>query len=293
MSVASVGVGDDLASLALATAEAMDEEAFRCSGVAELLRALQTTPDCTVILGEGLSTPDLVEVVETAVKLAPDAAVVVVMRDPYSSRAEALLAAGAHEVVADDLFAGGALQQIIRRARIRNEYLRKLRDASLTDPLTGLLNRRGYLQWTEQALRLADRMRLGCLIMLLDMDDLKKINDRAGHRTGDQALCALAQAIRQALRASDAAGRLGGDEFAVTALGAGADDAEKMVERIRAHLQSRSAAALQRSIGDDLPLDFAAGWVAYRAGSGIALEALLDAADVHLYAEKTARAMKA
>jgi diguanylate cyclase (GGDEF)-like protein len=293
MSIASLGVGDDFAALAHAAAEAMEEEAFRCSTVAELLRALQTTPDLTVILGEGLPSADLLETVETVVKLAPHAAIAVVTPDPWSSRAEALLAAGAHEVVTDDLFAAGAVQQVIRRARIRNEYLRKLREASLTDPLTGLLNRRGYLQWTEQALRLADRMRLGCLIMLLDMNDLKRINDRAGHHAGDQALCALAQAIKQALRASDAAGRIGGDEFAVTALGAGAEDAEKMVERIRAHLQSRSAVALPRSIGDDLQLDFAAGWVAYVASSGIELEALLDAADVHLYAEKTARAMKA
>jgi diguanylate cyclase (GGDEF)-like protein len=83
------------------------------------------------------------------------------------------------------------------------------------DPLTGLLNRRGFFR--DLARAVAYRARYGTPIALLvvDLDDFKPINDQYGHEAGDKALVHVATLIRNNVRASDSVGRLGGDEFAV------------------------------------------------------------------------------
>ena len=96
----------------------------------------------------------------------------------------------------------------------------EVRAQSLIDPLTGLHNRRGFFVLAEQQLRLAQRGRLGMLLLFADVDDLKGINDRAGHAAGDRALQAVAIVLRETFPESDILARLGGDEFVVLAIGA-------------------------------------------------------------------------
>ena len=88
---------------------------------------------------------------------------------------------------------------------------RTLHALALTDPLTGLLNRRGI---QDQASRLLAR-RTGGEIIFLDLDGFKAINDRFGHAEGDNALVTVAGALLETFRAADAVGRIGGDEFLV------------------------------------------------------------------------------
>lgn len=111
-----------------------------------------------------------------------------------------------------------------------------LRNEVLTDPLTGLLNRRAFDQNLEHALRQWERHHRSFALILSDVDHFKLVNDRFGHLVGDQVLQGLAQRIRTSLRRSDLAFRIGGEEFAVilpeTALKAGTEVAEKLRRRI-------------------------------------------------------------
>ena len=84
---------------------------------------------------------------------------------------------------------------------------------AVRDELTGLTNRRGFLTLADQQLKLALREKLPLLLVFIDMDGLKAINDKLGHAVGDRALVDLGDVIRETFRESDVIGRLGGDEF--------------------------------------------------------------------------------
>ncbi len=111
-----------------------------------------------------------------------------------------------------------------------------LRNEVLTDPLTGLLNRRAFDQNLENAFNQWERHRRTFVLVLGDLDYFKLINDRFGHLVGDEVLRSLAQRMRHALRRSDLAFRIGGEEFAIllteTSIQAGAEVAEKLRRRI-------------------------------------------------------------
>lgn len=93
----------------------------------------------------------------------------------------------------------------------------RLQELSITDELTGLLNRRGFISVGGSQLELAGRMGKTLLLFYIDLDDMKWINDNLGHAVGDQALIEAADTLRETFRKSDIIGitRLGGDEFAV------------------------------------------------------------------------------
>ena len=121
-----------------------------------------------------------------------------------------------------------AVMFIRRRLRTAEERLREL---SELDPLTGLLNRRGFgAALTDTLARTGPSQRTVPLV--LDLDHLKRLNDRHGHVAGDQALQLLARRLRGALRADDHAARIGGDEFAFVTRVAGEEDAERLADRI-------------------------------------------------------------
>ena len=114
-----------------------------------------------------------------------------------------------------------------RQARVRLAHrLGDLRRSALLDPLTGVLNRRGL----GAALARHRANRLG--VFLLDLDQLKRINDRHGHATGDAVLQELARRVKESVRPSDLVARIGGDEFAVIAPGAGPRETKTIAQRL-------------------------------------------------------------
>src|SRR5467141_2181387 len=94
----------------------------------------------------------------------------------------------------------------------------ELGSLALTDELTGLYNRRGFLALAERQLKLGRRSGRGMLLFMMDLDRLKQINDSFGHFEGDRALKHTAHALEETFRDSDVVARLGGDEFAVLAI---------------------------------------------------------------------------
>jgi diguanylate cyclase (GGDEF)-like protein len=149
------------------------------------------------------------------------------------------------------------------------------RQEVLLDPVTGLTSRRGFFELCPTYLKLvrcaADQRRV---LFFFDLDGLKKINDCHGHAAGDQAICAVAAALRATFRTSDLLARLGGDEFVALATMTPAQ-----IERVRAEMASR----LQER-GSGKALGVSIGVAEYVKGES--LDALIGRADEAMYREK-------
>ncbi len=156
--------------------------------------------------------------------------------------------------------------------------LQRERLSAATDSLTGILNRRGLEQRLETALAAAQEARVPVSLVVIDCDDFKEINDRAGHEFGDALLREVADVLTGALPDGADAARLGGDEFVVLLPGAGADEAEAMGRRLRTLL-------LEGLIDAGFPLRISAGVSTYPF-DGAKPSSLLRAADQALYAAK-------
>jgi two-component system, cell cycle response regulator len=156
----------------------------------------------------------------------------------------------------------------------------QLADLSETDPLTGLTNARGLSDHLEAELARLRRYHGPLSLLLLDLDGLKGINDRYGHRAGDDAIRCLGEVIRSQLRESDLGARWGGDEFAVVAPNTSKDAALALAERIRSLLGEQDGQPpLTGSVGVatvDPTID----------GGMVSRAALMRAADAALYEAK-------
>ena len=126
--------------------------------------------------------------------------------------------------------------------RALRERVRELETCTERDPLTGILNRRGFEHELERIIAALDRYGTRAALIYLDLDDFKSINDQNGHAAGDAVLRQVATTLHRNLRASDAVARLGGDEFAVLL--------RNMTERGAI----ARAAALERAIAATVPV---------------------------------------
>ncbi len=117
---------------------------------------------------------------------------------------------------------------------------RRFEELALTDPLTGLPNRRCFFERAEWLSRHATDNRLPAAVLMMDLDHFSKINQRFGHHGGDRALAAFAAAVRAELRAHDLVGRYGGEEFCALLRGADDQEARRIAERLRAAVAALS-----------------------------------------------------
>jgi diguanylate cyclase (GGDEF)-like protein len=108
---------------------------------------------------------------------------------------------------------------------------------AMTDTLTQVDNRRQLEKHLNEEVKRADRHRLPLAVIMFDIDNFKRINDRFGHNTGDEVLVKTAQIIKDSLRSSDHFGRWGGDEFLCVATNTNEDTANQLAERLRNELE--------------------------------------------------------
>jgi diguanylate cyclase (GGDEF)-like protein len=154
---------------------------------------------------------------------------------------------------------------------------------AVTDELTGLANRRRFMEVLDLELKRADRFHSPLALLLADLDDFKLVNDRFGHQTGDDVLRALSRVFRASLRDVDLPARLGGEEFAVLLPETDALGAEGLAERLRAEL---AALELQGPGAEPVHVTASFGVALYpEVGTG---DELLSLADAALYEAKAA-----
>lgn len=170
------------------------------------------------------------------------------------------------------------------RIATQQERIDQLEALAMTDELTGLLNRRGfYAEMEREMARLRRRKGASGLLLLVDMDRFKEINDTFGHAAGDACLRLVADNLVGCVRREDAAGRLGGDEFAVLLSGADADKGAVLASRIAGRINR-----LKLRWGHaEIPLHASVGVRVFEDGEDI--EAVFSDADTLLYDDKRSR----
>jgi diguanylate cyclase (GGDEF)-like protein len=166
--------------------------------------------------------------------------------------------------------------------RIREELERR----AMTDHLTGLLNRRGLEEFGARELSRVRRLNLPCSAMAVDLNCFKQINDTYGHSAGDDALRAVAAAIRASTRITDVVTRMGGDEFFVILPGSDEHGAAEICGRLRAAIQ---AVRVKAAGGQSFSIALSIGCVTLREEK-ITIEDLSRESDARLYLEKRSSA---
>jgi len=174
---------------------------------------------------------------------------------------------------------------IVARDITREVELRELlRALSLVDELTGLNNRRGFFHLAGQQLKFARRTGNRLVMLFLDVDNMKWINDTLGHKYGDLALVEAATVLRQTFRESDVLGRIGGDEMAVLAVGDEESARHTLLHRLYQNVAARNAER-----GRKFELALSVGVVGYEPESQVTLDELIARADARMYEHKRSK----
>jgi diguanylate cyclase (GGDEF)-like protein len=171
--------------------------------------------------------------------------------------------------VIQTLYAG-----VHRAATATRAQMEDLSIAALEDPLTGIANRRGFL---EQVQALPAHQRKGCLA-IVDIDFFKQVNDRLGHDEGDRVLCAFADRLSSQIRRADMVARWGGEEFAILFHECIEDEADWTLARLAARMREEPIGTV-----DGRPITFSAGLCCWNDED---IEAALHSADEALYEAK-------
>lgn len=174
------------------------------------------------------------------------------------------------------------LANVETQLKTQRERIKTLECLATTDDLTGLKNRRGFYEGFVRELECCDRgISKGGLLIMIDLDDFKSVNDSYGHAAGDAVLKLVAKTLSNEVRKMDIAARLGGDEFVLLMTNTSA--AATRAQLIGWHLNNLSLAWN----GNIIPVRASVGTKAFNAGDKV--ESILHAADGTLYATKFER----
>jgi diguanylate cyclase (GGDEF)-like protein len=224
--------------------------------------------------------------VEAARAAAPDLPLVILSEDDDPMQSAESLQLGAQDYLPKQSLDRAMLARSLRYSIERQRLSRTLQSLSLTDDLTGLYNRRGFLALAGQHLRVVLR-KGAALLVYLDLDDLKAINDTYGHLEGNRALAVTANILRACFRQSDILARLGGDEFCVLMTDAGEDSVQQVRKRLRQRVDLTNAMASW-----NFRLSFSIGIAEVPSVRQPSLDELLHIADAQMYEEKHGKQLR-
>ena len=173
------------------------------------------------------------------------------------------------------------LEQISSELSKLKEREAKLRTLSFKDELTDTFNRKVFITLVEQQLKIANRTKRGKSLFLIDVDNLKLINDTMGHETGDKALKHVAAVLKETFRHADIIGRIGEDEFAALLIEAKKDNEKIISDRLQKNLADYIA---KESIRYSLSINTA--FVSYDPTYPCSIDELLSWADTLMYNQR-------
>jgi diguanylate cyclase (GGDEF)-like protein/PAS domain S-box-containing protein len=182
---------------------------------------------------------------------------------------------------------GGGLVQVVRDITERKKLEETLRNNSLKDELTGLFNRRGLLKQAAPYFDFARRQKEKLLLLFIDLDGMKRINDEFGHNEGDNAIINTATILNRSFRTSDIIARLGGDEFTVLVTDLNADK-EEAITRLNENLKAYNATETRGH-----QLAFSIGVATLEPERMTCFEELLEQADQAMYEQKRMKRRRA
>jgi diguanylate cyclase (GGDEF)-like protein len=174
----------------------------------------------------------------------------------------------------------GAALVTRRRARTQAGELAAVAAAALTDPLTGVLNRRGFIDAVERELARARRYQHPFVLAYVDVRGLKTVNDTEGHLAGDNLLRSVAALLTECARADDVVGRLGGDELGLLLVEQTPEAAKAVTRRIETQVAAR-----REAMSYAVPWDLTVGSAAFPQ-DGQTVDELLGTADRRLYQQR-------
>jgi len=166
----------------------------------------------------------------------------------------------------------------------RKRMEEQIHSLSITDSLTGLHNRRGFLTLAEQQLKFADRHQKNMLLFFADLDGMKLINDTLGHEEGDRALIDVAAILKETFRSSDIIARIGGDEFAVFAMDATGISPETIMMRLQNQISDHNKKGKRH-----YKISISIGIACYDPGNPCSLDDLMASADKLMYKQKKSK----
>src|ERR1041385_7558441 len=182
---------------------------------------------------------------------------------------------------------GGGVVQVVCDITERKKAEEKLRDSSLKDDLTGLFNRRGLLRQAAPYFNFARRQKEKLLLLFIDLDGMKRINDEFGHQEGDNALIQTSEILNRSFRSTDIIARLGGDEFTVLVTDLNANK-EEAITRLNENLKAYNASDKRGH-----KLAFSIGVATLEPERMTCFEELLEQADQAMYEQKRMKRRRA
>ncbi len=272
------------------SAEASAEDALvrfdleTCSRLSDGVKRLAQGGVEAVLLDLSLPDSQGLRSLSTMREQAPHVPIVVLTGAADKKLGIQALEAGAQDYLVKGRTDGPLLARSLRYAIDRKRLERILEQQVLIDELSGVYNRRAFFKTAEQQLRLLRRLRKQALLVLVDIDGLKEINDAFGHAAGDVALVDAVELLRNTFRESDIIGRMGGDEFAVLAFEVGPEEMTTIPRRL-----TKSLAAYNKTPDRRARLAFSLGFAVVTPESGTSLGHLLKEAEEDIDLKKHGR----
>jgi len=228
---------------------------------------------------------DGITLTKELLRLHPNLPIMIMTGHAEEHSAESAIAAGAREFIKKPFSIN---EFILRFDKMMRDHKGEevLLALSLTDELTGLYNRRRFFVLTEQYLKVAIRTKKRSLLLYIDMDDLKWINDYYGHHEGDHALIDLAGILKKTFRESDIIARIGGDEFVVL-LESTIENDEILITRLYENIKAYDDKGPRR-----YQLSISVGTAQFNPENPISIDELLSKADALMYAQKRKKSRK-
>ncbi len=237
-----------------------------------------------VILDLGLPESSGIESLKKILGHTLEVPIVVLTGHDDDELGVAAIKEGAQDYLSKAQLDRNTLLRSIRYSIERHRLLAELHRQSLEDYLTGLNNRRGFFLLAQQHAKLAKRMKRALLIMIADLDGMKKINDTFGHEAGDRALVEIATVLKNTFRDADITARIGGDEFAVCIIDDDTSTADVVIARLNDNIRSANTRA-------KLPyrLSLSVGVARFGPDAETTFDEMLAQADALMYEEKRSK----